>query len=64
MNKIAEHRKKQNLTQKQLAEKLNVTEQYIQLWEYGKRKPNGKNIVQLAEIFDTSPKNLIESKTD
>ena len=37
---IAECRKKKNLTQMQLAEKLNITDRAISKWENGKGMPD------------------------
>ena len=37
---IAECRKKNNLTQMQLAEKLNITDRAISKWENGKSMPD------------------------
>ena len=40
-----------NLTQKQLADLLNVTQQSIAYWESGKRFPRYKELLQLSEFF-------------
>ncbi|MDE6035794.1 MAG: helix-turn-helix domain-containing protein [Ruminococcus sp.] len=49
--KIAKLRTEANLTQEQLAEKLYVTRELVSKWETGKRNPNYKMILKIAEIF-------------
>lgn len=39
-NKILELRKKQNITQEELAEKIGVTRQTISKWELGETHPD------------------------
>ena len=48
-NFIKEIRKKNNLTQKQLAEKYNVTYQAVSKWENGKNMPDTSLIKQISE---------------
>ena len=52
---IAECRKKNNLTQMQLAEKLNITDRTISKWENRKRMPDSSIMIDLCnELFVTS----------
>ena len=52
---ISECRKKNNLTQMQLAEKLNITDRTISKWENGKRMPDSSIMIDLCnELFVTS----------
>ena len=52
MNKnLKELREKAKLTQKDVAEKTNVTETYISLLENGNRNPSDKMKKQLAELY-------------
>ena len=52
---ISECRKKNNLTQMQLAEKLNITYRTISKWENGKRMPDSSIMIDLCnELFVTS----------
>ena len=44
-------REKLKFTQKEVAEKVNVTETYIYLLEHGQRNPSDKLKKQLAEIY-------------
>ena len=60
---ISECRKKNNLTQMQLAEKLNITDRTISKWENGKRMPDSSIMIDLCnELFVTSFLKYSESK--
>ena len=60
---ISECRKKNNLTQMQLAEKLNITDRTISKWENGKRMPYSSIMLDLCnELFVTSFLKNSESK--
>ncbi|MGT2751285.1 helix-turn-helix domain-containing protein [Streptococcus orisasini] len=48
-----------NLTQKQIAEKLNITQQAYQAWESGKRKPGEDTLKMFADFFDISTDYLV-----
>ena len=48
---IAELRKKQNLTQKDLAEKLSITDRAISKWENGKALPDSSLMLPLCSIL-------------
>ena len=58
-HKIAMLRTQANLTQEQLAEKLYVTRELVSKWETGKRNPDYKTIVKLAEIFSVDTDEII-----
>lgn len=49
--KIFTLRKSNDLTQKQLAEKLNVSRQSISKWESGQSTPELEKIVAMSQIF-------------
>ena len=53
-NKLAEARKKQNLTQEQLAERLGVTRQAVSRWESGAAYPETDKIVRMARLLNVS----------
>ncbi len=53
-NKIFELRKKENLSQEELAEKLDVSRQTISKWELGETNPNIEQAKKLAKIFKIS----------
>ena len=53
-NKILELRKQFNLSQEQLAEKLEVARQTISKWELGETSPNLEEAKKLSKIFNVS----------
>lgn len=53
-DKLKEFREKRNLTQKELAEELNVTSQTISRYELGDRKPSQETLFKLAKIFNVN----------
>ena len=63
MNQIGKEIKKlrteRELTQDQLAEKLNVTRQAVSNWETGKTQPDLETLTALADIFEVSVEELI-----
>lgn len=56
---IAQLRKENNLTQKQLAEKLNVTDKAISRWETGKGYPEVSMLIPLCEVLGVSVNELL-----
>ena len=61
-NRILELRKKENLTQEELAEKVGVTRQTISKWELGETYPDLNMIIKLAKAFNVSTDKLIGGK--
>ena len=61
--KIKELRKKNKVTQKAIAQAVDMTERAYQDLEYGKFKPNHDNIIRLADFFDVSADYLL-GRTD
>jgi len=59
---ILEQRKKLNLTQSELAEKLSVTSQAISKWENGRGIPDIEMLNKLSEIFNVDIKDIINGK--
>ena len=55
---IKEIRKKHNLTQKEFADKYNVTYQAVSKWENGKNMPDSALIKQISEDFNVSLEEL------
>ena len=70
-NKIMTLRKKNNLSQEDLAEKVGVTRQTISKWELGETSPDLKQAKVLSQVFkvsldelgDNDIKNIISEKT-
>ncbi len=56
---ITDYRKKFNLTQKDLGEKLNVSPQAVSKWENGQAEPDASTIIKLCEIFKISTDELL-----
>ena len=56
---IAKCRKKVNLTQKQLAEKLNMTDRAISKWETGKSLPDSSIMLELCDVLGISVNDLL-----
>ncbi|MDE6261081.1 MAG: helix-turn-helix domain-containing protein [Oscillospiraceae bacterium] len=63
-NKLAEARKKQNLTQEQLAERLDVTRQAVSRWESDAAYPETDKIVRMAQILEVSCDYLLQDGVD
>lgn len=57
--KLKDIRKKEGLSQEQLAEKIGVSRQAITKWETGKGLPDVDNMVIIAEIFKTTLDELL-----
>ena len=55
-------RKYSNLTQKEVAKKLNVVESCYANWEQGRTEPNIDSLRQLSIIFNVSLDELIKNK--
>ena len=51
------------LTQKEIAEKLNISQKGYSYWERGEREPNNDSLQKLANIFNVSTDYLL-GKTD
>lgn len=57
--KLYELRKNKNLTQEEVAEKLNVTRQSVSKWETNQSTPDFDKILPLCELYEISPNDLI-----
>lgn len=57
--KVKEYRKKLNLTQEQLAEKINVSRQTIVKWESGESEPTISIAKNIAEIFGVTLEEMV-----
>ena len=51
---IAEYRKRQNMTQSELGQKLNISAQAVSKWEKGLSEPDIDTIKKMCEIFSCS----------
>ena len=59
---IAERRKKLNLTQTQLAEKLNITDRAISKWETGKSLPDSSIMLEMCSILKITVNDLLSGE--
>ncbi len=59
---IAECRKKSNLTQAQLAEKLNITDRAVSKWERGKSMPDSSVMLELCDVLKITVNDLLSGE--
>ena len=59
---IAECRKNANLTQMQLAEKLNITDRAVSKWETGRALPDSSIMLELCDILNISVNDLLSGE--
>ena len=57
-------RKKNNITQEELAKNLSVTRQAVSSWESGERVPQLDNVIQFLKIFNVKFEQVNWLKTD
>ncbi len=62
--KIAMLRNTMNVSQEQLAEKINVSPQAVSKWEMGTAFPQLENVIQLCELFNISCDELLIDKKE
>ncbi len=60
---ISKYRKKQNLSQEELAEMLKVSRQTISNWELNETMPSSEQVVLLTKIFKITADELLEIDT-
>ena len=63
-NNLKYYRKKNNLTQSQLAELLCIDRTTLTGYEIGKRECDFNTLIQLASILNTSTDNLLHNKRE
>ena len=59
---LRELRKENNLTQEQLAEKLNVARRTVSRWETGNNLPDLDVLIELADFYDMDIRELIDGE--
>lgn len=62
--KIAELRKKHNMTQLELADNIGISFQAVSNWERGNSMPDISKLPELAALFDTSIDELLGEKSE
>lgn len=60
MTAVYKYRKKLNMTQKELADKIGVCASTIAMWETGARKPDIITLKKLAAVLETTTDALLE----
>ena len=58
--KIYELRKKSNMSQEQLAEKLNITRQTVSNWETNQTVPDAYQLKDLSNVFQVSADEILD----
>ena len=59
---IAECRKKKNMTQLELAEKLNITDRAVSKWECGRAMPDSAIMLDLCKLLEISVNELLSGE--
>ncbi len=59
---IADCRKRKNLTQMQLAEKLNITDRAVSKWENGRAMPDSSIMLELCSILNITVNELLNGE--
>lgn len=59
---IADRRKAQDLTQKQLAEQLNVSDKAVSKWETGRSMPDNSILLELCQVLDINVNELLSGE--
>ena len=61
-NRLAELRKKNGLSQEQLAEKLGLSRQAVSKWERAEASPDTDNLICLAKLYGVSLDDLLDTE--
>lgn len=61
-DRIRELRRKERLTQSQLAQKIGVSTGAIGLWEVNKREPDANMLLKLSKVFDVPVDYILENE--
>ena len=57
--RLKELREESNLTQKNLANKLNISKSAISAWEIGRNQPSYDLLIEIAKFFNVSTDYLL-----
>ncbi len=57
-------RKQANLTQKEMAEKMGISQPAYGDWERGVKKPSHENLIKIAKCYGVTTDYLLEGKKD
>ena len=62
--RLAKYRKKANMSQEELADKLNVSRQAVSKWERGESSPGTDNLIALASLYNITLDDLLNKDPD
>ena len=62
-NRLLQYRKKHNLSQEELANKIGVSRQAVSKWERAEASPDTDNLILLAEIYGVSLDELLKGES-
>jgi transcriptional regulator with XRE-family HTH domain len=60
MERLRELRRRRLLTQAELAQRVGVSLQSVQAWEWGKSEPRLRHIRRLAEVLEVPAEELLQ----
>ena len=63
-NRLVGLRKKNNLSQEQLAEKIGVSRQAVSKWERSEASPDTDNLIMLARLYNVSLDELLKTEDE
>ena len=63
-NRIPMLRKKHNMTQSELAKRLEITRAYVNAWEMGVSCPTVQYVIAMADLFNVSTDYLLGLETN
>lgn len=61
-DRLSHLRKKQGLSREDIAHKLHSTEEDVQYWENGKKRPSVHHLKAMAQIYDVNIKQLLPKR--
>ena len=63
-NRLFQYRKKHNLSQEELAEKIGVSRQAVSKWERAEASPDTDNLIILAKIYGVTLDELLQGESE
>ena len=63
-NRLLQYRKSHNLSQEELAEKLNISRQSVSKWERAESCPDTDNLIELAKIYNITIDELLNGQNE
>lgn len=61
LNNLKLARMRAGYTQKEVAERLGISESLVAKWETGRSRPQGERLKALAELLAARPEELVET---